>query len=112
MSVQNFIAIHLIVVEVFQSGPPLVSRQLPRQHMTHIDTTVSPFFLLIAKVTPSCIFKLLHRKSSSTHLVEVAEFPEEDQQLLVELDLLGGMRQVGLDQRIVKQPCQTFQDEA
>lgn len=46
------------------------------------------------------------------HLVEVAELPEEDQQLLVELDLLGGSRQVRLDQRVVHQPGQTFQDEA
>lgn len=50
--------------------------------------------------------------ASSPHLVVVTELPEEDQQLLVELDLLGGMRQVSLDQGIVHQPSQTFQDEA
>ncbi|TNN33636.1 hypothetical protein EYF80_056201 [Liparis tanakae] len=46
------------------------------------------------------------------HLVEVTELPEEDQQLLVELDLLGRVRQVGLDQAVVHQPGQTLQDEA
>lgn len=46
------------------------------------------------------------------HLVEVAELPEEDQQLLVELDLLGRSRQISLNQRVVEQPSQTFKDEA
>lgn len=44
-----------------------------------------------------------------SHLVEVAEFPEEDQQLLVELDLLGGVRQVSLGQRVGQQTSQAFQ---
>ena len=64
-------------------------------------------------------FSTLNTKVTSTpsvarapHLVEVTELPEEDQQLLVELDLLGGVRQVRLDQRVVEQPSQTFEDEA
>lgn len=48
----------------------------------------------------------------ASHLVDVAELPEEDQQLLLELDPLGGMRQVRLDQRVVEEPRQTSQDEA
>lgn len=46
------------------------------------------------------------------HLVDVTELPEENQQLLMELDLLGRMRQVSLDERVVEQPGHTFQDEA
>lgn len=56
--------------------------------------------------------RLQNSSRSSTHLVEVTELPEDDQQLLVELDLLGGTRQVGLDQGIIQQSSQTFQDEA
>lgn len=49
---------------------------------------------------------------SCSHLVEVAEFPEEDQQLLVELDLLAGSGQIRLDERVIEQPSQTFKDKA
>lgn len=45
------------------------------------------------------------------HLVEVAELPEEDQQLLVELDLLGGVGQVGLEQGVGQQPGCALEDE-
>lgn len=45
------------------------------------------------------------------HLVEVAELPEEDQQLLVELDLLGGVGQVGLEQGVGQQPGYALEDE-
>lgn len=45
------------------------------------------------------------------HLVEVTELPEEDQQLLVELDLLGGVGQVGLEQGVGEQPGDAFEDE-
>lgn len=69
--------------------------------------------------TTPLFFSTLNTKVASTasvarapHLVEVTELPEEDQQLLVELDLLGGARQVRLDQRVVEQPSQTFEDEA
>lgn len=48
----------------------------------------------------------------ASHLVDVAELPEEDQQLLLELDPLGRVRQVRLDQRIVEELRQTSQDEA
>lgn len=50
--------------------------------------------------------------SELRNLVDVAEFPEEEEQLLVELDLPGGMRQVRLDQRVVEQLSQTLQHEA
>jgi hypothetical protein len=36
----------------------------------------------------------------AAHLVEVTELPEENQQLLVELDLLSGVGQVGLEQGV------------
>lgn len=48
----------------------------------------------------------------ASHLVDVAELPEEDQQLLLELDPLGGMRQVRLEQRVVEEARQTSQYEA
>lgn len=48
----------------------------------------------------------------SVHLVEVAEFPKQDEEFLVEGDLLGGVGQVGLHQRVVEEPAHTFQDEA
>jgi len=51
-------------------------------------------------------------ENAAPHLVEVAELPEENQQLLVELDLLGGLREVSLDQGVVEQPSQPFEDEA
>lgn len=53
----------------------------------------------------------LHTRTH-THLVEVTELPEEDEEFLVEVDLLGGVGQVGLGQRVVQQPGQAFQDEA
>lgn len=59
---------------------------------------------------PGAPAELLNVRAS--HLVDVAELPEEDQQLLLELDPLGGMRQVRLDQRVVEEPRQTSQDEA
>lgn len=46
-----------------------------------------------------------------SNLVEVAELPEEHQQLLVELDLLGGVWQVGLGQRVVEETSQALQNE-
>lgn len=45
------------------------------------------------------------------HLIEVTELPEEDQQLLVELDLLGGVGQVGLEQGVGEQPGYALEDE-
>lgn len=45
------------------------------------------------------------------HLVEVTQLPEEDEQLLVELDLLGGVGEVGLRQGVGEQPRQALQDE-
>ena len=45
------------------------------------------------------------------HLVEVAELPEQDQQLLMELDLLGRVGQVGLEQGVGEQPGYALEDE-
>lgn len=45
------------------------------------------------------------------YLVKVTELPEEDQQLLVELDLLGGVGQVGLQQGVGEQPGEAPEDE-
>ena len=50
-------------------------------------------------------------KPLSTHLVDIAHLPEEHQQLLVELDPLGGARQVGLLQGVVQQARDALQDE-
>lgn len=47
----------------------------------------------------------------SAHLVEVTEFPEENKQLLVELDFLGGVGKVGLEQGIRQQPSYPLEDE-
>lgn len=47
--------------------------------------------------------------SSISYLVEITKFPEEDQKLLVELDLLGGVGQVGLSERVSEQASQAFQ---
>lgn len=44
-------------------------------------------------------------KDPLSDLVEVAKLPEEHQQLLVELDFLGGVWQVGLGQGVVEQTC-------
>lgn len=43
------------------------------------------------------------------YLVEITKFPEEDQKLLVELDLLGGVGQVGLSEWVSEQASQAFQ---
>lgn len=45
------------------------------------------------------------------HLIEVTELPEEDQQLLMELDLLGRVGQVGLEQGVGEQPGYALEDE-
>lgn len=45
------------------------------------------------------------------HLVEVTELPEEDQQFLMELDLLGRIGQVGLEQGVGEQPGYALEDE-
>lgn len=47
----------------------------------------------------------------SAHLVEVTEFPEENKQLLVELDFLCGVGKVGLEQGIRQQPSYPLEDE-
>lgn len=44
-----------------------------------------------------------------SNLIEVAKFPEKHQKLLVELDLLGGVRQVSLGQRVGQQTSEAFQ---
>lgn len=46
-----------------------------------------------------------------SYFVEITKFPEEDQKLLVKLDLLGGVGQVGLSQRVSEQASQAFQDK-
>lgn len=43
------------------------------------------------------------------NLIEVAKLPEKHQQLLVELDLLSGVRQISLSQRIGQQTSETLQ---
>lgn len=40
------------------------------------------------------------QQAADPHLVEVTEFPEEDKEFLMELDLLGRVWQVGLHQRV------------
>ena len=45
-------------------------------------------------------------------LVVLAQLPEQDEQLLVEVDLLLGAGQVGLGQRVHQQPRDARQDEA
>lgn len=45
------------------------------------------------------------------HLVEVTEFPEENEQLLMELDFLCGVGKVGLEQGIGQQPSYPLEDE-
>lgn len=47
--------------------------------------------------------------SMISYLVKITKFPKEDQKLLVELDLLGGVGQVGLSERVSEQASQTFQ---
>lgn len=44
-----------------------------------------------------------------SNLIEVTKLPEQHQQLLVELDLLGGVGQVGLSQRVGQQTSQALQ---
>ena len=44
-------------------------------------------------------------------LVVLTQLPEEDEQLLVEVDLLLGAGQVGLGQRVHQQPRDARQDE-
>ena len=51
------------------------------------------------------------RSSFDTCLVDITHLPEEHEELLVELNLLGGPRQVGLDERVVQQSRQPTQDE-
>lgn len=48
---------------------------------------------------------------SFMYLVKVTEFPEEHQQLLMELDLLAGMRQIRLHQRVIQQSTDPSQDK-
>lgn len=45
------------------------------------------------------------------HLVEVTEFPEKHQQLLMKLDFLAGMGQVCLQQGVIEQPADSSQDQ-
>lgn len=45
------------------------------------------------------------------YLVEVTEFPEEHQQLLMKLNLLAGMRQIRLQQRVGQQSTDPSQDK-
>lgn len=45
------------------------------------------------------------------NLVEVTKLPEKHQQLLVELDLLGGVWKVSLSQRVGQQSRQALQDK-
>lgn len=55
--------------------------------------------------------KHAERQQIDIYLVEVTELPEENQQLLMELDLLGGVRQVCLLQWVRQEPSQALQDE-
>lgn len=55
--------------------------------------------------------KHAERQQIIMYLVEVTELPEENQQLLMELDLLGGVGQVRLLQRVRQEPSQALQDE-
>lgn len=43
------------------------------------------------------------------NLIKVAQFPEKHQQLLVELDFLGGVGKVRLSQRIGQETSQALQ---
>lgn len=43
------------------------------------------------------------------NLIEVAKFPEQHQQLLMELDFLGGMGQVRLSQRVGQETSEALQ---
>lgn len=47
----------------------------------------------------------------TSYFVEVTEFPEEDKQFLVKLNLFGRVGQVCLRQRVCQQASQTFQDK-
>ena len=44
-------------------------------------------------------------------LVVLTKLPEEDEELLVELDLALGVREIRLDQRVHQQPRHPFEDE-
>ena len=50
-------------------------------------------------------------QTTMTHLVDVTELPEEDKQFLVKLYALTRARQIGLQQRVVQQTSQAFQDK-
>lgn len=46
-----------------------------------------------------------------THLVKVTEFPEENEQFLMELDFLCGVGKVGLEQGVGQQPSYPLKDK-
>lgn len=48
-------------------------------------------------------------KTTHTCLIIVTKLPEENKELLVKVDFLGGVREVCLLQRVVKEPCETTQ---
>lgn len=64
-------------------------------------------FRLVSKLSPTPVF--VFSGLLFANLVEVAELPEKNQQLLVELDLLGRVWQVSLSQWVGQQPCQALQ---
>ncbi len=43
--------------------------------------------------------------------VVLAALPEENEQFLVEAHFLTGIRQICLRQRVIQQPCETFQQK-
>ena len=52
-----------------------------------------------------------HNHHLQRNLINVADFPEEDQQLLMELYLFTRAWKVGLQQWIVQEESQTFKDK-
>jgi hypothetical protein len=52
-----------------------------------------------------------YNQTSAKYLVNVAHFPEEDKEFLVELNALGRPWQICLGQWVVQQACDAFQDE-
>lgn len=54
---------------------------------------------------------LYHNFTTLHYLVVVTHFPEEDQELLMELHLFGRVGQISLNKRIVQQLCKTPQNK-
>lgn len=51
----------------------------------------------------------MYIKTIHTYLVVITELPEENKELLVKVDLLGGVREVCLLQRVVEEPSEATQ---